>query len=59
VWTTGTNTAIISGTGLGLNWTGPNQWSSKAWVATRIGPVPDLAGATSSVRAWLSIAKGF
>ena len=59
VWTTGTNTAIINGAGLGLNWTGPNQWSAKASVAARLGSVPIVAAASSSVRAWLTIAKGF
>jgi hemolysin activation/secretion protein len=59
VWTAGTNTATLNGAGLGLNWTGPNQWTAKASVATRLGPVPDLGNASSSTRAWLSIAKGF
>jgi len=59
VWTAGTNTATISGAGLGLNWTGPAQWSAKASVARRLGSAPILVGATSSVHAWLTIAKGF
>jgi hemolysin activation/secretion protein len=59
VWTAGTNTVIINGAGLGFNWTGPNQWSAKASVAARLGSAPILAGASSSVRAWLTIAKGF
>ena len=59
VWTAGTNTATISGAGLGLDWTGPHLWSTRASVATRVGAVPVLAGATSTVHAWLTIAKGF
>ena len=59
VWTAGTNTAIINGAGLGLNWTGPDQWSAKAALAARLGSAPILAGASSSVRAWIIIAKGF
>jgi hemolysin activation/secretion protein len=59
VWTAGTNTVIINGAGLGFNWTGPNLWSAKASVAARLGSAPILAGASSSVRAWLTIAKGF
>lgn len=59
VWTAGTNTVIINGAGLGFNWTGPNQWSAKASVAARLGSAPILAGASRSVRAWLTIAKGF
>ena len=59
VWTAGTTTVIINGAGLGFNWTGPNQWSAKASVAARLGSAPILAGASRSVRAWLTIAKGF
>jgi hemolysin activation/secretion protein len=59
VWTAGINTASISGAGLGLNWTGSNKWSAKASIATRLGAVPALAVATSSVHAWIEIAKGF
>jgi hemolysin activation/secretion protein len=59
VWTAGTNSASIGGAGLGLNWTGPSLWSAKASIATRVGPIPALAGATSSVHAWIDIAKGF
>ena len=59
VWTVGTNSARISGAGAGLNWIGPNQWSAKASVARRVGSVPTLVGATSSVHLWIEIAKGF
>jgi hemolysin activation/secretion protein len=59
VWTSGTNDATLSGAGVGLNWTGSHQWSGKASIATPIGSTPVLAGATSSVRGWIEIAKGF
>jgi hemolysin activation/secretion protein len=59
VWTSGTNDATLSGAGLGVNWTKTHQWSAKASVATPLGAAPSIAGATSSVRAWIEIAKGF
>ena len=59
VWTRGTNDATLTGAGLGLNWTGAHQWSAKGCIATPIGSTPVLAGATSSVRGWIEVAKGF
>jgi hemolysin activation/secretion protein len=59
VWTRGVNAATLSGAGLGLNWMGPKQWSAKASIATRLGATPVLVGATSSVQAWIDVAKGF
>lgn len=59
VWTSGPNEATLSGAGVGLNWTGSKQWSAQASVARRLGPVPELVGAASSIRAWIAITKGF
>jgi hemolysin activation/secretion protein len=59
VWTSGTNDATLSGAGLGLNWTGTHQWSAKGSIATPLGSTPAIAGATSSVRGWIELAKGF
>jgi hemolysin activation/secretion protein len=59
VWTTGINEATLSGAGLGLNWTGPAQWSAKAYIAERLGAAPVLVGSAASARAWLEIGKGF
>jgi hemolysin activation/secretion protein len=59
VWTAGPNAATLSGAGAGLNWSGPRQWSAKASIASRLGSTPVLLGATSRVRAWIQIAKGF
>jgi hemolysin activation/secretion protein len=58
VWTSGPNEATLSGTGVGLNWTGSRQWSAQASVARRLGPVSELVGAQSSVHAWIEITKG-
>jgi len=59
VWVAGTNSATLSGVGAGVNWTGPQQWSAKAYVAAPVGATPALVGATSSARAWVEIGKGF
>ncbi len=55
----GTNSATLSGAGLGLNWTGPDQWSARTHIATRIGSTPVLVADTASTRAWVQIGKGF
>lgn len=58
-WVAGTNSATLSGAGVGLNWTGPNQWRAKVHVATRIGSTPVLVAPTSSTRAWVELSKAF
>ncbi len=55
----GTNSATLSGLGVGLNWTGPSHWATKAYVATPVGSIPALVGATKSSRLWVEISKGF
>jgi hemolysin activation/secretion protein len=59
VWTTGTNDATLSGAGMGLNWTGPDQFSAKTYIAARLGPSPVLVGDSPSTRAWVEISKRF
>jgi hemolysin activation/secretion protein len=58
-WSTTENSATLSGAGLGLNWTGPDQWRASASVATRLGAASSLLTKPSSVRAWLVASKGF
>lgn len=58
-WSTGTNSATLSGTGVGLNWAGPQQWNARIYLATRIGSTPVLVGSTASARAWIEISRGF
>jgi hemolysin activation/secretion protein len=65
-WTAGKNNATLSGAGAGLNWLGPKMdWAipsrlnARAYVATPIGPTPELVGTTNSVRAWLEMGMGF
>lgn len=65
-WSAGTNRATLSGAGGGLNWLGPklgwvgaSQLSARAFIATPVGPVPELVGKTDSVWAWLEMGMGF
>jgi len=59
LWTTGTNSATLSGAGLGLNWASSNQWSASAYIATPIGPIPAILESTASNRIWVEIGKRF
>jgi hemolysin activation/secretion protein len=61
VWAgvTGTNNVNLSGAGLGINWTGAQQWSGKLHVATPIGSHPTLLSGTPSTRAAVELGFGF
>lgn len=58
-WTTGENSASLSGAGVGLNWSGRGQWFAKMLVATSIGSIPKLVGNTNSKRAWVEVSRRF
>ena len=58
-WVTGTNSATLSGAGLGLNWVGPAQWSARAYVAKPIGTHPLLVAGSASARGWVELRRGF
>ena len=58
-WAAGTNSATLSGAGVGLNWSGPNMWSAKFDLAAPIGSRPELVGSTGSPRAWVALSWGF
>ena len=58
-WIAGPNGATLSGAGLGLNWTGPDQWSVRTTLAVPLGPSAELLSATKSLRAWMEVRRGF
>lgn len=58
-WVAGANNATLSGAGIGLNWSGPQDWSAKTYVATPIDSVPTLAGSTSLTRVWVEVSHRF
>jgi hemolysin activation/secretion protein len=57
--TTGPNTARFSGVGLGLQWSGPQDWMAKAHVAVPVGTIPVLTDSDRSPRVWFQAQKGF
>ena len=59
IWAAGANSATLSGVGLGLNWTGSNQWSAKASIASPLGSTPQLVANVATTRAWMEISKRF
>jgi hemolysin activation/secretion protein len=58
-WGAGTNTATLSGAGVGLDWTGPSHWHARTYIAMRIGATPTLVARSESPRAWIEVSKGF
>jgi hemolysin activation/secretion protein len=58
-WVAGTNTATLSGAGVGVNYAGLKQWRAKTYIATRIGGPPTLVASSASTRVWVEISKGF
>ena len=57
---TNENSAQLSGAGVGVAWSGPQQFSVKAQLAKVLGtPSVSLTGVTGSVRGWLEITHAF
>lgn len=57
-WVAGTNSATLTGAGVGLDWTNGN-WNARGYVAARIDSPPALVAASSSSRIWVQVGKGF
>jgi hemolysin activation/secretion protein len=53
------NEVSLSGIGLGLNWSGPQQWNAKTYLATPLKTSPAQLGEVNSLRAWLEVSRGF
>jgi len=58
-WTAGANSATFSGAGVGLDWTGFNQWRARAYLASPLGPTPELVKAPDAMRVWTELAYRF
>lgn len=56
---TGSNHATLGSVGLGLNWSGPDQWVAQVQLGQPVGGMPALAGRRPSTRAWVQFGKGF
>lgn len=61
IWSkvTGANSGKLNGAGVGVNWSGPDQWYARAYAATPIGSTPALAGSTRSALGWIELARKF
>jgi hemolysin activation/secretion protein len=57
-WVAGTNSATLTGAGVGLNWTS-GSWSVKTYVAARIDTPNALVPVSSATRVWVQLGKGF
>lgn len=58
-WVAGANSATLSGAGVGLDWTGLNQWRARAYLASPLGSTPELIRTTDSTRMWTEVAYSF
>lgn len=58
-WVAGVNSATFSGAGVGLDWNGLNQWRARAYLASPLGPIPELVRTTDSMRVWTELAYRF
>jgi hemolysin activation/secretion protein len=56
---TGENSGSLTGAGLGVNWSGADQWSAKAYLATPIGSAPALVDSIQSTRVWVELNRKF
>ena len=54
-----TNTATLSGAGIGLKWVGNNNWSASVHIAQPIGSKPELVTSRDATRAWVELKRGF
>lgn len=59
IWIAGTNSATLNGAGVGVNWTGQDQWGAKAYIAARTGSTPVLVESGAPTRSWIEVDKGF
>ncbi|HEY8027177.1 MAG TPA: ShlB/FhaC/HecB family hemolysin secretion/activation protein [Burkholderiaceae bacterium] len=58
-WAPGDNLVTLSGLGVSCDWSGLDQWTAKASIATPIGPTQALISNNKSLRVWVELDKGF
>jgi hemolysin activation/secretion protein len=60
-WASGSNTAALSGAGIGLRWQGAGHWHAQLGYAASLGEVPVQLSGSGSTReaAWLEIGARF
>lgn len=55
----GSNSGVLRGAGLGLNFSYPGNWLLRFMVATRLGNAPSLLVNESKTRGWITLSKSF
>lgn len=58
-WASGDNTVTLSGAGVGVMWSDPNNFSVKGYYARKVGSTPDTINASASGQYWLQLVKYF
>ena len=58
-WSPGSNSNVLQGAGLGLNFMGANQLTAKFHLVAPVGNTSNSATDTDAVSAWMSIKQGF
>jgi len=58
-WAAGSNRRTLSGAGVGLNWTVPNDWVVKAYYAHKLGNGVATSAPDASGRFWIQAVKYF
>jgi hemolysin activation/secretion protein len=57
--TDGSNTATLSGAGVGLMWSDPNNFALKAYYAHKVGGTPDTINSSAPGQFWVQLVKYF
>jgi hemolysin activation/secretion protein len=58
-WLSGDNTVTLSGAGVGVMWSDPNNFSVKGYYARKVGGSPDTINSSASGQFWLQLVKYF
>lgn len=58
-WTEGDNTVTLSGAGVGVMWSDPNNFSVKGYYARKVGSAPETINASASGQFWFQLVKYF
>jgi hemolysin activation/secretion protein len=58
-WAAGPNTRTLSGAGIGLSWTDPNNFMARAYYAVKLGSEKPTSAPDQSGRFWIQLVKYF
>ena len=58
-WVAGNNNVTLSGAGVGVTWSDPNNFAAKAYYAHKVGSAPETINSSASGQFWLQFVKYF